>query len=70
MVEGARLEIVCAVIPYPGFKSLTLRHKNTEIFEVSVFSLFEAKFWRQGFEPCGIEKRLALALPYVPDSPP
>ncbi len=29
MVEGARLEIVCAVIPYPGFKSLTLRQKRS-----------------------------------------
>ena len=26
MVEGARLEIVCALIPYRGFESLALRH--------------------------------------------
>ena len=37
MVEGARLEIVCALIAYREFESLTLRHfysQNEFLFQV------------------------------------
>ena len=43
MVEGARLEIVCALIAYRGFKSLSLRQK-TRLEKVVFFFVY---YWKK-----------------------
>ncbi len=66
MVEGARLEIVCALIAYREFESLTLRH----LFLKHPFSGWTAAFGSCAMESCEprqVRKEAAVSEPlHVP----